>query len=356
MMSLLDQEFNKALVYSASDIAISELRIWTILSDRIDVKKHDQITHRCQDHSVVYATQDDSNYHFKFSLIYSAPYIVYWMGDIELLNRRIMGIVWPRQCSSYAQQVMEQLFSVLPGYDVVTVSGMAPGVDTMAHEMSIKANIPTIAILGGGLRYFTKSKSREFLQKIVDRWGLVISEFRLDQWPERYTFPQRNRIVAGLSDMVFLPEAGEKSWSLITVDFARQMHKDVYGTPHTIFSQTSKWLHRYMQQGLITPVIDRDMMLGKYFGRKQQVSGNKQQVVEDNLFDSDDVDGNDRPQPLFSKGETQVIEILQKNPAWLKLEELVSQTGLGIEDVMSQLTIAEVMGQVMNDGGAWRGK
>ena len=68
----------------------------------------------------------------------------------------------------------------------------------------------------------------------------MLSEFKLNSRPERYTFPQRNRIVAGLSDMVFLPEASEKSGSLITVDFARQMHKDVYGTPNSIFSPTSQ--------------------------------------------------------------------------------------------------------------------
>jgi DNA processing protein len=118
----------------------------------------------------------------------------------------------------------------------------------MTHEMSMKAGIPTIAILGGGLKRFLESKSREIIQKIIDHGGLVISEFKLNKEPERYTFPQRNRIVAGLADMIFLPEAGEKSGSLITVDFARQMHKDVYGAPNTIFSPLSKGLLQYMQQ------------------------------------------------------------------------------------------------------------
>ena len=135
---------------------------------------------------------------------------------------------------------MEELFRVLPQYDIVTISGLAPGVDTMCHEMSILANIPTIAVLGGGLQYFLKSGNREFIHKIVDNGGLVLSEFDLDKQPERYTFPQRNRIVAGLSECVFLPEAGEKSGSLITADFARQVHKPVYGVPSSIFSSSSR--------------------------------------------------------------------------------------------------------------------
>ena len=96
----------------------------------------------------------------------------------------------------------------------------------------------------------------------------MLSEFKLDKEPEKYTFPQRNRIVAGLSEMVFLPEAGEKSGSLITVDFARQMHKPVYGAPSSIFSLSSKGLLHYMQLGLVQPVVKFEEMLDKYFGNK----------------------------------------------------------------------------------------
>ena len=178
------------------------------------------------------------------------------------------------------------------------------------------------------------------IHKIIDNGWLVLSEFKLNSKPERYTFPQRNRIVAGLSELVFLPEASEKSGSLITVDFARQMHKDVYGAPSSIFSPTSQWLHKYMQQWLITPVVQRDWMLGKYFGRKATRVKNEEEVTKGSV--------------LFDKEFSQVEQILQKNPAWLKLEELVRDTGWWIEDIMSELTMAEVMWSVMNDNGIWR--
>jgi predicted Rossmann fold nucleotide-binding protein DprA/Smf involved in DNA uptake len=117
------------------------------------------------------------------------------------------------------------------------------------------------------------------------------------------------------------------------------MHKDVYGTPNSIFSPTSQWLHQYMQQWLVTPVVNWEWMLTKYFWRK--IRNGKWTISnwEDNVFQWE---------------VSLVIDILQKNPAGLKLEELVRDAGLWIEEVMSELTMAEVMLQIRNDGGVWK--
>lgn len=203
----------------------------------------------------------------------------------------------------------------------------------MCHEMSIASSIPTIAILGGWLEYFMKSGSREIINSIVDHGGLVLSEFDLDKKPEKYTFPQRNRIVAGLAECVFLPEAGQKSGSLITADFARQMHKPVYGAPSSMFSLSSQGLHQYMQEWLITPVSDFGWMLGKYFGKK--VEELRTQGVEKwSLFD------------IGGQEDNKVLEILQKRSDWLTMNELVRESGLWVDEVMSELGILEVMGRV----------
>jgi predicted Rossmann fold nucleotide-binding protein DprA/Smf involved in DNA uptake len=117
------------------------------------------------------------------------------------------------------------------------------------------------------------------------------------------------------------------------------MHKDVYGTPNSMFSSTSQWLHQYMQQGLVTPVVNWEWMLTKYFGKK--ISNEK--LVISNWGVN-----------LFQWEISHVVNILQKNPSWLSLNEMVRQTGLWIEEVMSQLSMAEVIGQVRNDGGLWK--
>lgn len=337
MQDISPHLIHKAIVYSASDKKISELRDTSFSWDIYPTSQ--AVYDRCQNNSIFYASQTDPEYHFKLSLVYSSPYIIYRKGNIDLLHRNILTIVGPRNYSSYGEQVMESLFSILPSYDLVTISWLAPGIDMMAHQMSIKAGIPTIAVLWAWLGWFMKSRHRDMIQSIIDHGWLVLSEFKLAQWPERYTFPQRNRIVAGVSDAIFLPEAGLKSGSLITVDFARQMHKPVYGAPSNIYSLSSQWLLQYMQQWLVQPVVKFEEMLDKYFGKKLSEWHSGRMISQESLSHLE---------------VSQVAIILQKNPTWLTLEALVSQAGLSIEEVMSQLTMAEVMGQVRNDGGVWR--
>jgi DNA processing protein len=113
--------------------------------------------------------------------------------------------------SSYAQEVLEKLFSHLAQYRIATVSGMATGVDSLCHKLSIRHQIPTVAVLGGGLGYFLKSNKRAKLDAIVGAGGLVLSEYHWDQSPTVWTYPHRNRLIAILSDVLFVPEAGEKS-------------------------------------------------------------------------------------------------------------------------------------------------
>lgn len=335
---------SKALYYSASEIKVSELRPlqeeMIVMSDT-ERKQYDEFARWCQENQVLWFTADEGGYHFKLRPIYSAPYVMYAMGNVELLHKDILAIVWPRNVSPYGKQIVEHLFQSVKNYNLVTISGLADGVDMLCHELSMQYDIPTIAVLGAGLQYALKSRVREKIQAIVEKWWLILSEFKLDKWPEKYTFPQRNRIVAGLSDMVFVPEAAVKSGSLITVDFARQMHKDVYGAPWSIFSPTSQGLGHYMQQWLVKPVVDMEEMLGQYFWK--QVKSGELSVKSEGI-------------PWFVDGGevSEVISVLQKNSAWLNLNELVRQTGLWIEEIMSQLSVSEVMGQIANDGGVWR--
>lgn len=333
----------KSLYYSVNDVKISELR--NIQEDLLTLtleekKKYEHIVQWCQKEYIFAHHSDETDYHFKLRQIYSAPYIIYGKGNIELLNRDILAVVGPRNISPYGKQVVEHLMDRAQHYNLVTISGLAHGVDMLCHTLSIDYKIPTIAVLGWWLARAMKSKQREMIAHIIEHGGLVLSEFKLGMEPTTYTFPQRNRIVAGLSDMIFVPEAAKKSGSLITVDFAGQMHKDVYGAPWSIFSPTSQGLWYYMQQWLVKPVVDMDVMLVQYFGKK---------------VNNDQWPMNNYSHNWFADGEvSEVIILLQKNQSWLHLNELIHQTGLGIEDVMSQLSVGEVMGKIIQDGEIWR--
>jgi hypothetical protein len=155
------------------------------------------------------------------------------------------------------------------------------------------------------------------------------------------------------------------------------MHKDVYGAPNTIFSPLSKGLLQYMQQWLVTPVVDRWWMLGKYFGKKAQAnlfqsphqmtnllqsllyqeewgkSSYPNQWDEDHSIQWDKIDWwENLSTPAV--GANTVITVLQKNPVWLAIHVLASETGLDIHEIMSEIGMLEVMWQIVNDGGVWR--
>lgn len=334
---------SRSVLYSTTELTVSELREVDETAYFLDAKQtsyYQELSQRMESEKVLSYIRNESSYPFKFIKIYAAPYIVYAIWNVDLLNKNILGIVWPRKISHYGSDVLTELFERAKYYDIVTVSWLAEGVDTLGHRLSIKHGIPTIAILGGWLRHFLRGSKRSILREILDAWGLVLSEFKIDQPPANYTFPQRNRIIAWLSDMVFLPEAGKKSGSLITVDFAHKMKIPVYGVPNDIYTANSAGLLEAMQQDLVTPVIDMEKMLDQYFGKI--VSNHQWTIINDKQW-------------LFAvEDESEVVLLLVKNPDWLSLEEIVSQTGLSTEEVMSQLSIAEVMGQVRNSGGVWR--
>lgn len=243
------------MVYSIDEnIKISQMKSWEYSADYDFQKLQNWITKN----NIKWLIDWSYDFHFKLSLIKSKPYIIYYKWDISLLNKQIIWIVWPRKISNYGQKILENLFEKLDWYDISTISWLAEWVDSLCHDLSINKNIPTIAVLWWWFAHFLKSTDRYDIEKIVDNWWVVISEFKLWYKPAKYTFPQRNRIIAWLSDFLFLPEAWEKSGSLITVDFALDMNKIVYATPNDIFSETSKWVNKYISEWKIRLVHDLD--------------------------------------------------------------------------------------------------
>lgn len=253
----------KWLIYSLDEeITLSDLKSWNY-NNNIDCKAIENWLHQ---HNVKFQIDSDLNY--KFSYVKSKPYIIYYKWNIELLNKNIIWIVGPRKNSPFWTQFLDELFKYLKSYDIATISWMAEWIDEYAHTLSMENNIPTIAVLWWWLWYFLGIYKRSFINKIVDNWWLVISEFKLKMKPTPYSFPQRNRIIAWLSNFVILPEAWEKSGSLITVDFALSMWKEVYWFPNTIFSETSRGINKYISENKIKCIYDIKSLLDWYFTKK----------------------------------------------------------------------------------------
>jgi len=214
---------------------------------------------------VSWVIQWEENFHFKLATIKPQPYLMYYKWDIKLLDLPLLAIVGPRKISPYAEKVIHTLFKDLPKYKLTIISWGATGVDQLAHNLALQHNIPTIVALGMGIGNALQWTKRNFLKKVVDKWGLLLSEYKLYEPSSNYSFPERNRIIAGLSECIFIPEAQTNSWSLITANFANKMHKPIYGTPNTIFEKNSQGLHEYIQDKKITPLFDLELMLSTHF-------------------------------------------------------------------------------------------
>jgi DNA processing protein len=164
---------------------------------------------------------------------------------------RILSIVGSRKYTTYGKQAIEKLVASLKGEDVIIISGLAHGIDSIAHIAALKNNLKTFAILGTGLdpKVMYPSNHLNLREEIVANNGLVVTEFPPDTKAAKWTFPARNRIVAALSDAVLIVEAEEKSGTLITARLALELGRDIGAIPGEIFSPTSTGTNLLIRDG-----------------------------------------------------------------------------------------------------------
>lgn len=252
---MVSQEQEKILYYSLDDkITIKQLKeSENIIKDPI---REEKLIHWMDKYHIQGYTENSPEYPLKFKLIQNNPHLFYAIGNTEILQKKVLWIVGPRQMSSYGEQVLEELFKHLDTKEVITVSWLAQGTDQKCHKLSLKYHIPTIAILGGGLRKYLENEDRHLIQEIVNQGWCVLSEFKLNFEPTLWSFPQRNRLIAGISDYLFVPEAKEKSGSLITVDFAIKFKKQVFIAPNTLFAPNGTWSNKVLSEKKVNLLYD----------------------------------------------------------------------------------------------------
>lgn len=215
-------------------------------------EKYEKIIDRIRKQCSVISFFDDL-YPKKLRQIYQPPLILFVRGNTNLLKRPIATIVGARQATNYSQVVIDELMpNLIKKY--VLASGLARGVDGMAHESALHHGGKTVAVVGNGINHFYPAQNKFLQQEIVEK-GLLISEYLPDTPPKPFRFPERNRILAGLSDIVIVTEAREKSGSLITANMALHEHRDVYAVPGPITCDLSKGPNRLIEVGAI-PIVD----------------------------------------------------------------------------------------------------
>lgn len=274
-------------------------------------------------HGIYGIVFDDSSYPIGLRKAPSFPYLIYCRWNKEIMNKPILWVVWPRAISPYGKQIIESLFEQLEGIDMATVSGMADGTDQLCHELSIKYNIPTIAILWWWFEHFSCSSKRNLMDKIVAAGWVIMSEYKIAFKPTTWSFPQRNRLIAAMSYCVFIPEARIRSWSLITADVAYDIGVWVYAPMNSIFSETSKWTNTYIADKKIIPIDDIAHFVQEHFSMYRTQMKKK--------------DGD----AMLTQEEMKIINVLD-GASEATIAMMVEKTWYPLSDLLTYMTMLEM--------------
>lgn len=199
-------------------------------------------------HGIKILSLNDSNYPTNLKMIYNPPPILYVKGDFSLLESDSLALVGTRTPTPYGEKVTAGLVKELVEFGLISVSGLARGIDTIVHRATLGSKGKTIAVLGSGLLKLYPPENKK-LAEIVAENGALVSEFSLKVFPEPGHFPRRNRIISGISLGTVVIEAGQISGALITARLALEQGKDVFAVPGAITSKMSIGPNQLIKQG-----------------------------------------------------------------------------------------------------------
>ena len=202
----------------------------------------------------------DDEYPSSLKEINDPPLVLYVKGDVSLLNTHTIGVVGPRKPDEYGISVVRKFVKGFAGSGVTVVSGIAAGVDAVAHSTALDNNGKTIAVMPCGHGVIYPIENASLYRKVAER-GLLISEYPMDFKVRQFTFLERNRLISGLSDALFVPECETKSGTMITVNYAIEEGKPLFVTPGGVFDKMSKGTNELLVKGLAACVTDETMVL-----------------------------------------------------------------------------------------------
>lgn len=277
----------------------------------------------------------DSNYPKQLKELTDAPFVLYCSGNIELLNSQQLAIVGARNHSTYGKNVTDKICQELAQTSMTITSGLAYGIDTLAHKFALDNNLPTVGVVGTGVDVIYPSSNRSLYQKIINHDGLIVSEFPLGTGPLRHNFPQRNRIISGLSKGVIVVEAAQKSGSLITAQLALEQNKEVFAVPGSIFSKTSQGCNDLIKQGAklvgdINDILEEISLDNNHINVQQDITVLKNTQVTD-----------------LNEQEQAVFQIIK--PSITTLDKIITESKLSytqVSEILFELEMKDLVESV----------
>ena len=276
----------------------------------------------------------DKNYPQRLLNCYDSPLMLYYRGSVDLNMPKIISIVGTRVHTDYGKMVCEKIVEDLHAEGILIVSGLAYGIDTIAHRAALKNKLDTVGVLAHGLDKIYPPANKAMAKQMVDNGGLL-TEFMSFTNPDRQNFPKRNRIVAGMCDGLIVIESSKKGGSLITAELANGYNKDVFAIPGKITDSKSEGCNYLLKNNkaiLITGANDLLEMLNWKPNAKPLQKKQRELFIE------------------FTADERIVVDILQQNES-MQIDQLYYKSGLSSSAMAAALLMLEMQGIVISMPG-----
>lgn len=262
------------------------------------------------------------------------PKALYLRGILPSEDYKVLCVVGSRRFTSYGKQACEKLIAGLAGYPIAILSGLALGLDGIAHEAALAAGLITVGVPGSGLNWdVIHPRTNYFLaRRVIEKGGALVSDYEPDFKPTIWSFPKRNRIMVGLSHAVLVIEATQKSGTMITARLASEYNRDCLAVPGSIFSVNSEGVHDLIRNGA-TPVRSSEDIL-EALDLKIQMSNDKFQSVEG-----------------LSENEKKVLKLLLEP---MPRDELIRRLNISTSEANTLLSVMEIKGLISESLGTVR--
>lgn len=284
----------------------------------------DRIMKLCEKGEIKIYSFNDVQYPALLKEIYDPPVVLFCKGEIKPEDQNGLAIVGSRKLTEYGRRVTEQLASEAALYGITIVSGLARGIDSVAHKSALSQGGRTIAVLGSGVLHIYPPENKTLAEKIIQN-GAIISEFYPEEGPKKENFPKRNRIISGISIGTVVTEAAINSGALITASLALEQGREVFAVPGNITSKNSEGTNYLIQKGakLVTKIEDILEEIMQFVPSLKK--RNKNETVE------------------LSSEERAIFNILDEP---LTVDEVVLKTGISISKVLEILLKFEITGLI----------
>jgi DNA processing protein len=271
----------------------------------------------------------DKKYPQRLLNCYDPPTLLYYRGNADLNAHKIISIVGTRSHSDYGKQVTEKIIKELSAQNILIVSGLALGIDAIAHKSSLKNNLSTIAVMAHGMDKIYPPEHAPLAKEIVKQGGLL-TEFTSGTDPDKHNFPTRNRIVAGMSDATLVIETGVKGGSMITAELANSYHKDIFAIPGKTIDHKSAGCNYLIKTNKAILLTDTQQLLEAMgWEEKQQKKSRRQRTLFVELTEDEKI----------------IVDLLQTK-ATMGIDELTLKSNLSSSAVAAAILNLELQNSI----------